>query len=112
MRSVAMPLPFVELEAELLGELGRLALAEDQVLRRQRLAARERHLELLAVARDGVDVRLAQRGADRGGLPARDLLEVRAEHLRDAEVVLEQRPVHGRLVLAEDDDLELVLRKE
>jgi ATPase subunit of ABC transporter with duplicated ATPase domains len=43
---------------------------------------------------------------------ARDALELGPEDLGDAEVVLDQRCVHRRPVLAEDDDVELVLREK
>jgi hypothetical protein len=54
----------------------------------------------------------AQLRAERGHLLARDPLELGAEDLGDAEVVLDQREVHRRLVLAEHDDLELILGQE
>src|SRR3954471_638428 len=106
------PVVLAERQPELPGQPRALALGQHQELRGLALAALQRHLPAVAGLDDGLDRVTAQPSAELGDLLAGDPLELRAEDLGDAEVIAQQRVVHRGLVLAEHEDVELVLGQE
>src|SRR4051812_20022586 len=106
------PVVLVERQPELFGEPRALALGQHQELRGLALAALERDRPAVAGLDDGRDRVAAQPRAKLGDLLAGDPLELGPEDLGDAEVVAQQRVVHRGLVLAEHEDVELVLGQE
>ena len=93
-------------ELELLRELGRLALGEDQVARLGRRSSFEGGGEAGGRARNALHARRLDARTERRDLLASDALKIAAHDLRYAQVVLQQCPVHGGLVLSVHDDLQ------
>src|SRR5690606_11176336 len=102
----------IELEPELLREPRGLALRKDQKPRLDLLAALEDEPEAIARTRDALHPCVDDLGAGLLGLPAGDIWNIAAMHLRHTEIVLELREVHGGLVLAINRHLELVFRQK
>jgi hypothetical protein len=86
-------------EPELLREPWRFALGQDQEASAGPLAVLERDREGAIAVSDGFDARAHERGAKSRHLRAGKALELRPSDLGNAEVIPEQRPVHGGLVL-------------
>ena len=106
------PSAFVGCQSQGGRQLGLAALVEDHIIDVAPEAIGGRRQKSLLGAGECGDSSIGEFGTSGGGLLTRDLVELAAAYVIDAEVVLQMREVDGRLVVSDDGHLVAVLCEE